>query len=45
LTAEDVEKIMTVVSRDGIQGTDEAPVAYVQKILAAVEIVRYRKRW
>ena len=37
-TADDVEKIyyMTVVSRDGLQGTDEAPVAYVKKILAAL---------
>ena len=43
LTAEDVEEIyyMTVVSRDGQQGTDEAPVAYVKKILAAVEDVHF----
>ena len=43
LTTDDVEKIyyMTVVSRDGLQGTDEAPVAYVKKILAAVEDVHY----
>ena len=43
MTAEDVENIyyMTVVSRDGIQGTDEAPAAYVKKILAAVENVHY----
>ena len=32
---------MTVVSRDGLQGTDEAPVAYVKKILAAVEDVHF----
>ena len=43
LTAKDVENIyyMTVVSRDGVHGTDEAPEAYVKKILAAVENVHY----